>query len=103
MPHGSETIYAYYSNRRVSHVADVVLAVMYFVPIRVFLARTPDASLHPWIVACITTTVFFCHRFRSRPLDENSFFSEWFHSLGYATASYDAVYMLLVFLVARAF
>lgn len=107
IPHGTSMTEEYYSLSRphVSLVGDVVLTLLYFAPIRAFVARVPNPALHPWIVVSTTAalTTFFCHQFLKRPLSDGTFFSRWFHTVGYASVSFDAVYMLLVFVVARAF
>ena len=46
-------------------------------------------------------TGFFCILFRSKPLDTSSFFSRWFHSVGFKSVVYDAIIVCAIFVVMK--
>lgn len=51
--------------------------------------------------ATCALTAFFCILFRSKPLDTTSFFSRWFHSVGFNSVIYDAIIVCAIFVVMK--
>ena len=92
----------YFENFSTSVPLDFLLVFVYF-QISLFAMNILRATT--WlskILVVITTTTFltggFCFYFRMNPLN-SSFFSRWFHSVGYLSVLYDIILLTCTFLI----
>ena len=60
-----------------------------------------DKNFYKFIIVIITTLIItsaWCLYFRSKPIT-NAFFSQWFNSVGYSSAVYDAILVGFIYLI----
>lgn len=86
-------------------LSDLVFVAIYLA-IGMFIAhvfKVNQLATQTLVIAATTCalTAFFCILFRSRPLDTSSFFSRWFHSVGFKSVVYDAIIVCAIFVVLK--
>lgn len=95
----------YLSDAPKALLSDFVFVAIYL-GIAMFLARVfkvNQLATQTFIVAATTCllTAFFCILFQNRPLDNSSFFSRWFHSVGFKSVLYDVVIVCAIFVIMK--